>query len=325
MRMNKTLLSIENLKTHIFTSRGVIKAVDGISLSIDEQETLGIVGESGCGKTITGLSILRLEPKPGARIVEGQILFKGEDLVEKTENEMRKIRGGEISIIMQDPNTSLNPVYTVGNQIGETVKLHRHFKGKKLINHIINSLRQLRIADADTRVNSYPHQLSGGMRQRVVGAMALSCYPSLIIADEPTTALDVTTQAQYLDLLSEVQEQTKVSLIFITHDLGIVASMCNKVCIMYMGKIVESGNVNDIWNKPRHPYTIALMESIPMLENKVERLTSITGKVPSHFNLPDGCTFHPRCPNATEQCYKEYPPATNAGDGHYISCWQEKQ
>jgi oligopeptide/dipeptide ABC transporter ATP-binding protein len=322
--MNKTLLSVENLKTHIFTSRGVVKAVDGISFSLDEQETLGIVGESGCGKTITGLSILRLEPKPGARIVEGKILFKGEDLVKKTENEMRKIRGGEISIIMQDPNTTLNPVYTIGNQIGEAVKLHRKLKGKELINHIINSLRQLRIADADSRVNSYPHQLSGGMRQRVVGAMALSCYPSLIIADEPTTALDVTTQAQYLDLLSEVQEQTKVSLIFITHDLGIVASMCHKVCVMYMGKIVESGNVNDIWNKPRHPYTIALIESIPELEKKVERLTSIIGKVPSHFDLPNGCTFHPRCQKTIDKCKEEYPPIIDIGDGHSISCWQEK-
>jgi peptide/nickel transport system ATP-binding protein len=267
---------------------------------------------------------LRLEPKPGARIVEGKILFKGEDLVQKTEKEMRKIRGGEISIIMQDPNTTLNPVYTIGNQIGEAVKLHRKLKGKELTAHIVNSLQQLRIADAENRVNAYPHQLSGGMRQRVVGAMALSCYPSLIIADEPTTALDVTTQAQYLDLLSEVQEQTKVSLIFITHDLGIVASMCHKVCIMYMGKIVESGNVNDIWNKPRHPYTIALMESIPELENKVERLTSIIGKVPSHFDLPKGCTFHPRCNKATDRCKEEYPSFIDVGDGHSISCWQER-
>lgn len=319
--MSNKLLEVNKLKTYFFTSRGVIKAVDGVSFSIKEQETLGLVGESGCGKSVTGLSLLRLEPKPAGRIVGGEIIFQGDDLVNKSEKEMRGIRGGKISIIMQDPNTSLNPVYTIGNQINEVVRLHRGLKGHEALGQVLHSLRQVRIADVEQRVRSYPHQLSGGMRQRVAGAMAVSCSPSLIIADEPTTALDVTTQAQYLDLLSEIQEQTKVALIFITHDLGIVASMCEKVCVMYIGKIVESGRVADIWNNPRHPYTTALIESIPQLEKKMPRLTSITGKVPSHFNLPGGCTFHPRCNKATEQCKNEYPPTVCLDNEHYVSCW----
>lgn len=320
--MSEPLLQVKDLKTYFFTSRGVIKAVDGVCFTLNEQETLGLVGESGCGKTITGLSILRLEPKPAGRIVSGKILFEGEDLLQKSEAEMRKIRGRKISIIMQDPNTSLNPAYTVGNQIGEVVTLHQKLKGRASLEQVIDSLKRVRIPAAQNYVNAYPHQLSGGIRQRVAGAMALSCRPSLLIADEPTTALDVTTQAQYLDLLTTVQQETKVAMIFITHDLGIVASMCDKVCVMYVGKIVESGEVNDIWNNPRHPYTIALINSIPQLDRKVGKLYSIHGTMPSHFGLPQGCTFHPRCEQAIDKCMNEYPPAIHIGGEHFASCWR---
>jgi oligopeptide/dipeptide ABC transporter ATP-binding protein len=320
--MAKLLLKVEDLRTHFFTSRGVVKAVDGVSFSLDEQQTLGLVGESGCGKTVTGLSILRLEPKPAGKIVGGRILFEGKDLLQLSESEMRKIRGRKISIIMQDPNTSLNPAYTVGNQIGEVIRLHRKLKGRAVLEQVIDSLKRVQIPAAESRVRYYPHQLSGGMKQRVVGAMAISCLPSLIIADEPTTALDVTTQVQYLDLLSKVQEETKVAMIFITHDLGIVASMCHRVCVMYIGKIVESGEVNDIWNNPCHPYTRALIDSIPQLDRKVERLGSIRGRVPSSFDLPSGCTFHPRCDQAVDQCRQEYPPVINIHGEHFASCWR---
>ena len=322
MTVGTLLLEVKDLKTYFFTSRGIIKAVDGVSFTLDEQQTLGLVGESGCGKTITGLSILRLEPKPAGRIVGGQIVFEGEDLLQKSEAGMRRIRGRKISIIMQDPNTSLNPAYTVGNQIGEIIRIHQKLKGRAVLQKVIDSLKRVHIPAAESRVNSFPHQLSGGMRQRAVGAMALSCLPSLIIADEPTTALDVTTQAQYLDLLTTVQQETKVAMIMITHDLGIVASMCHKVCVMYMGKIVERGDAEDIWNKPRHPYTTALMKSIPQLEKKVKKLYSILGTVPSHFNLPQGCIFHPRCEQAIDKCMKEYPPAIHIGGEHFASCWR---
>lgn len=320
--MRRPLLQLEELKTYFFTSHGVIRAVDGVSFSIEERQTLGLVGESGCGKTITGLSILRMEPKPAGRIVGGKIIFEGENLLEKSEAEMRKIRGRKISIIMQDPSTSLNPAYTVGNQIGEVVRLHQKLKGKAVLERVIDSLRRVRIPDAESRVNDFPHQLSGGMRQRVAGAMSLSCRPSLIIADEPTTALDVTTQAQYLDLLTTVQQETGVAMIFITHDLGIIASMCDKVCVMYMGRIVESGGVGDIWDDPRHPYTIALMKSIPQLNKKVPKLFSIRGRVPSHSDLPQGCSFHPRCDKAINKCREEYPSAIHIGAEHFVSCWR---
>jgi len=324
MTAGERLLEVRDLKTHFFTSRGVVKAVDGVSLSLDYGETLGLVGESGCGKTITGLSILRVEPKPAAKIVGGQIIFEGEDLVQASPAELRKIRGRKISMIMQDPNTSLNPAYTVGNQIGEVIRLHRKLRGRALGDEIVESLRRVKIADPERRIRSYPHQFSGGMRQRVVGAMALSCMPSLIIADEPTTALDVTTQVQYLDVLRNAQEETRVALIFITHDLGIVASMCHRVCVMYMGRIVESGLVDDIWNNPRHPYTSALIGAIPQLDRKVERLTSIPGRVPSALSLPRGCTFHPRCERALELCSQEYPPVTELGAQHLVSCWRAR-
>jgi ABC-type dipeptide/oligopeptide/nickel transport system ATPase component len=260
--MGSHLLEVDELKTYLFTKRGVIKAVDGVSFTVDTGETLGIVGESACGKSITCMSILRLEPKPAGRIVGGKILLEGEDLLKKSKEEMRKIRGKKISIILQDPNTSLNPAYTVGNQIGEVIRLHQKLRGKNVLEKVIDSLKRCRIPAASSRVSNYPHMMSGGMRQRVAGSIAISCYPSLLIADEPTTALDVTTQAQYLRLLKIVQEETRSAMIFITHDLGIVAKICDKVAVMYMGKIVENGPVKEIWDNPCHPYTIALLKAV---------------------------------------------------------------
>jgi oligopeptide/dipeptide ABC transporter ATP-binding protein len=319
--MDRHLLEVHDLKTYLFTKRGVIKAVDGASFSVDAGETLGIVGESACGKTITCMSILRLEPKPAGRIVGGKILLEGEDLLKKSKAEMRKIRGKKISIILQDPNTSLNPAYTVGNQIGEVIRLHQKQKGKAVLEKIIDALKRCRIPAPASRVGNYPHMMSGGMRQRVAGAIAISCYPSLLIADEPTTALDVTTQAQYLRLLKIVQEEIQSAMIFITHDLGIVAKICDQVAVMYMGKIVEKGAVREIWNNPCHPYTIALMKSIPHLDRKIKKLYSIRGAVPSHFDLPRGCSFHPRCEWKIERCMEESPPAISVGDGHTARCW----
>ncbi len=320
--MEKKILKIDDLKTHLFTKRGIIKAVDGVNLSLGEQETLGLVGESGCGKSMTCLSILKLEPKPAAKIVSGKIIFEGEDLVLKGAAEMRKIRGKRISVILQDPNNSLNPAYTIGNQICEVIRLHQQLKGRAAREKAIDALKQCRIPAPDIRFRAFPHMLSGGMRQRAAGAIAISCYPSLLIADEPTTALDVTTQFQYLHLLKEIQNEMNSSLIFITHDLGIVAQICDRVAVMYMGKIIEEGDVKDIWDNPLHPYTSGLMNSIPEMERKVERLFSIRGKIPSHFDLPKGCTFHPRCDEVMEKCREEFPPKSTLGDNHSANCWR---
>jgi len=323
--MDRPLLEVENLKTYFFTKRGVVKAVDDISFSLDEKETIGLVGESGCGKTITALSLLRLVPEPAGRIVGGKIFLEGEDLLLKSEAEMRRIRGRKISIILQDPLTSLNPVYTIADQVGEVIRLHQHVKGRIVLERVIDTLKRVRIPAAADRVREYPHQMSGGMRQRVAGGIAISCYPSLLIADEPTTSLDVTTQAAYLRLLKGVQEETKAAMIFITHDLGIVARTCDRVCVMYMGRLVETGKVRDIWNSPRHPYTMALMKSIPHLEEKVERLYSIQGQIPSHFDMPSGCVFSPRCEIAYERCRQEFPSPVSVGDGHIVSCWRVQE
>ncbi len=323
--MGKPLLEIKNLKTYFFTRRGLVKAVDDVSFSVAEKETIGLVGESGCGKTITALSVLRLVPEPAGRIVGGKILLDGEDLLQKSEAEMRKIRGSKVAIILQDPLTSLNPVYTIGDQVGEVIRLHQHIQGKAVLEKVIDTLKRVRIPAAAERVRDYPHQMSGGMRQRVAGGIAISCYPSVLIADEPTTSLDVTTQAAYLRLLEQIQEETKAAMIFITHDLGIVAKTCDKVCVMYMGRLVETGKVREIWNNPRHPYTIALMKSIPHLEEKVERLYSIQGQIPSHFDMPSGCVFNPRCDIADDRCRQEYPTSIDLGDGHIVSCWRVQE
>ncbi|MFH0727292.1 MAG: ABC transporter ATP-binding protein [Pseudomonadota bacterium] len=323
--MDRILLEVENLKTYFSLKRGVLKAVDGVSFTVNEGQSVGLVGESGCGKTVTTMSILRLEPKPAAKIVGGKILFKGDDLVKKSEKEMCKIRGSEISLIMQDPITSLNPVFTIGDQIREAIRLHGGVKDKRSVNsRAIEALKQVNISGAETRINDFPHQMSGGMRQRVVGAIAISCGPSLLIADEPTTALDVTTQAQYLRLLRDIQKEKKLSMLFITHDLGIVAKLCDAVCVMYLGKVVERASVRDLWSNPCHPYTIALMKAMPKMGSKVDRLYSIKGMVPSLLELPTGCAFRPRCEMVGDYCRQENPPEVDLGGGHYVRCWRKK-
>ncbi len=323
MKSDDILLQVEDLKTYFFTRRGVAKAVDGVSFFIRKGETMGLVGESGCGKTVTSLSILRLVPEPAGRIVGGRILFEGEDLLKKSQAEMRKIRGKKISMILQDPLTSLNPAFTIGAQVGEVISLHQHFKDSALWEKVIESLRLVRIPDAETRMRDYPHQMSGGMRQRVTGAIALSCQPSLLIADEPTTSLDVTIQAQYLKLLKELQVQTRVSLLFVTHDFGIVAKMCDKVAVMYAGRTVEKAETRELFNNPRHPYTKALLNCLPKMEATGLRLANIVGQPPDVADLPPGCSFTPRCSKMNDKCNQDYPPEIDVGRNHYVRCWYE--
>lgn len=315
-----SLLEVRDLRTHFFTRRGVVKAVDGVTFSLDRGETLGLVGESGCGKTITCLSILRLVPRPAGRIVGGQIIFDGQDLLQKSEEEMREIRGSRISMVLQDPMTSLNPAFTIGSQVGEAISLHQKARGRTLWERVKEILRQVRIPSPEIAVRYYPHQMSGGMRQRVVGAIAISCQPDLLIADEPTTSLDVTIQAQYLKLLKDVQQQLGAAMIFITHDFGIVARMCDRVAVMYAGKIVESATTRELFNHPTHPYTVALLKSLPKLEVRVDKLYSIEGQPPSLLNLPAGCSFAPRCDGASERCREESPSLAQVGEGHAVSC-----
>jgi oligopeptide/dipeptide ABC transporter ATP-binding protein len=318
------ILEVDDLHTYCFTRFGVVKAVDGVSFSLREGEALGIVGESGCGKTMTALSLLKLLPRPVARIVKGSIRLQGEDIVPKSEREMRRLRGRRISMILQDPQTSLNPVFSIGNQLIEAIQIH-HDEGRKgLVRRAIDGLKQVRVAAPERRVDDYPHQMSGGMKQRVVGAIAISCEPKVIIADEPTTSLDVTIQAQYLRLLREIQEQTNLAVIFITHDFGIVAKMCDRVMVMYAGRAVESGPVRDIFNRPSHPYTQALLSSVPSMDEDVERLYSIGGQPPALWDLPVGCRFAARCQYAEDRCRHEYPPAVTVSEGHTASCWLAK-
>jgi oligopeptide/dipeptide ABC transporter ATP-binding protein len=322
-RIGDVVLEVHDLHTHIFTRWGVVRAVDGVSFYLRQGETLGIVGESGCGKTMTALSLLRLVPRPGGRIVQGKILLEGENLLEKSDSDMRHIRGRRISMILQDPQTSLNPVFTVGNQLIEAIRIHHHHeKYPALVRRAIDALKQVRVAAPERRVQDYPHQMSGGMKQRVVGAISISCEPRVIIADEPTTSLDVTIQAQYLRLLREIQEATGLSLIFITHDFGVVAKMCDRVLVMYAGRIVESGPVREIFNKPSHPYTQALLSSVPKMEERPERLYSIQGQPPALWDVPPGCRFAARCAYADDRCQQEYPPSYTVGDGHSADCWR---
>ena len=316
------VLDVQDLHTYCFTKWGVVKAVNGVSFDLRQGETLGIVGESGCGKSMTALSLLRLVPRPVARIVQGKVLLEGENLLDKTEREMRDIRGQRLSMILQDPQTSLNPVFTIGNQLLEAISSHHKEPSKSLLSRAIHALRQVRVAAPERRVDDYPHQMSGGMKQRVVGAIALSCEPRVIIADEPTTSLDVTIQAQYLRLLREIQEETGLSIIFITHDFGIVAKMCDRVMVMYAGRVVESGSVRDIFNNPAHPYTQALLNSVPVMEERPERLYAIEGQPPALWDLPSGCRFAPRCAYAEARCEEEYPPQFDAGEGHHADCWR---
>jgi oligopeptide/dipeptide ABC transporter ATP-binding protein len=321
-QIGDVILDVQDLHTYCFTRWGVVKAVNGVNFSLRQGETLGIVGESGCGKSMTALSLLRLVPRPVARIVQGKILLQGENLLDKSEREMRDIRGERLSMILQDPQTSLNPVFTIGNQLLEAISSHHPGSSKSLLSRAIHALRQVRVAAPEQRVDDYPHQMSGGMKQRVVGAIALSCEPHVIIADEPTTSLDVTIQAQYLRLLREIQEETGLSIIFITHDFGIVAKMCDRVMVMYAGRVVERGPVRDIFNHPSHPYTQALLKSVPVMEERPERLYAIEGQPPALWDLPPGCRFAPRCAYAEARCEEEYPPQFEVSEGHSADCWR---
>jgi oligopeptide/dipeptide ABC transporter ATP-binding protein len=315
------LLQVRNLETSFFTPEGQVRAIDGVSFEIGEGKTLGLVGESGCGKSVSSLSIMRLIPSPPGQIVGGEIFYRGRDLLKLSNEEMRKIRGNEISMIFQEPMTSLNPVFTVGNQIGEAISLHQGLAKKETRGKTIEMLRLVKIADPESRVDSYPHQLSGGMRQRVMIAMALSCNPSLLIADEPTTALDVTIQAQILELMKELQQQIGMALLLITHDLGVVAEQADDVAIMYAGKIVERANTRAMFNRPFHPYTVGLLNSLPTVgEKKKRRLEAIPGMVPSPLKLPSGCRFRDRCPKAAELCSESEPQLVEKEAGHSVAC-----
>jgi len=315
------LLVVEDLKTHFFTRRGVTKAVDGVSFTLHAGETLALVGESGSGKSVTCLSLVRLVPEPAGRIVGGRVLFEGEDLLEKSPAEMRRVRGKQIAMVLQDPMTSLNPALTIGTQVGEVVRLHQGLRGGLLRQRVLEALSRLRIPAGDTRLRNYQHQLSGGMRQRVSSAIAMSCAPRLLIADEPTTSLDVTIQAQYLELLKEVQREAGVAVILVTHDFGIVAANADRVAVMYAGKIVEMGSTLQVFNNPAHPYTQALLRCLPGVELGGQPLVEIGGQPPDLARLPPGCPFAPRCPKRQPICEEAYPPEVPVGHGHVAHCW----
>jgi oligopeptide/dipeptide ABC transporter ATP-binding protein len=316
------LLEIENLSTHYVSARGtrVVRAVDQVSLRINAGETLGIVGESGSGKSTLALTILRVLP-PAARIVEGRMLFEGEDLVQKSDDEMRHIRGKRIAMILQDPMASLNPLFTIGDQVAEPMRVHEGVGRATAWRRARELLKAVRIPSPETRVTQYPHEMSGGMRQRIVGAIGISCEPRLLIADEPTTSLDLTIQAQYLNLLRELQRAHGLALIFITHNLGIVAKMCDQLAVMYAGRVVESGPVSQIFNAPAHPYTEALLNSIPRMSDSAQRLTAIEGQPPDLAALPPGCAFAPRCVRAVDRCRAEAPPEFALGERRTARCW----
>ena len=320
----RVVLEVRNLRTALYSRKQTAYAVDGVSFTLREGETLGIVGESGSGKTMTARSIMMLPPEPAAEIVGGEIYLDGEDILKLSKSERRLVRGRKIAIILQDPQTSLNPVFSIGNQLTEVIRSREgaHLTPEAVKLRAITILRRMGVAAPERRVDDYPHQLSGGMKQRVVGGIAIESMPRVLIADEPTTALDVTIQAQYLRLLKEIQKDTGVSIIFITHDLGIVAQMCDKVAVMYGGRIVEQGTIREIFKHPAHPYTEALLNSIPRVERKVERLYAIEGQPPSMFSLPSGCHFEPRCPYAEDICRETYPPTFNSESGQVAACWR---
>lgn len=315
------MLRIKGLQTQFMTASGLVPAVDDVSLNIAKGEVVAIVGESGSGKSVTSLSIMGLIPSPPGKIIAGEIFFQGEDLLKKNENELRKIRGNRISMIFQEPMTSLNPAYRIGQQIMETLVLHLGMNQEQALVRAIELLDLVGIPSPEKRVHDYPHQMSGGMRQRVMIAMALSCEPELLIADEPTTALDVTIQAQILDLLRKSKQELGNSILLITHDLGVVAEMADRVAVMYAGKIVEKAGVNDLFAKPLHPYTEGLLKSIPKLHDEEEKLYAIEGTVPNPLHFPLGCRFAPRCPYVTERCRAEEPTLLEMGDNHRVSCW----
>ena len=324
------LLEVDGLQTHFFTRDGIVRAVDGVSFSVAPGETLAVVGESGCGKSVTSLSILRLIASPPGRIVAGRVVFQGRDLLGLSEDEMRAVRGNAISMIFQEPMTSLNPALTVGRQIAESLVLHRGLSQNEAMAKAVEMLRKVRMPESERRVRQYPHELSGGMRQRVMIAMALACGPKLLIADEPTTALDVTIQAQILELMRELGRETGAAIILITHDLGVVAEMAQRVVVMYAGRKVEEAPVDELFARPRHPYTRGLLGSMPHLGDSArgeggKRLVEIPGMVPSLKDEQPGCLFAPRCPNAIPRCSQEAPPLTAHGSGHWAACWNPVQ
>ena len=323
--MVQPLIEVKNLVTSFTTERGVIRAVDDVSFSIGKGQTVGLVGESGCGKSVTSLSILRLIQSPPGKIESGKIIFEGQDLLPLSDSEMRKVRGNRISMIFQEPMTSLNPVFTIGNQIGEVFRIHRNASKSEARAKAIEMLKLVKIPAPESRVDEYPHQLSGGMRQRVMIAMALACRPHLLIADEPTTALDVTIQAQILDLMAKLQAELDMAILLITHDLGVVAEVCSHVVVMYAGKIVEEASVADIFKDAKHPYTAGLLRSIPRLGQKVKVLPTIEGSVPNLAKLPQGCRFQDRCPHVHAKCRTAEPPLRNVASAgatpHMAACW----
>src|SRR5262245_53523647 len=321
MAASSPVLVVEDLQTHFFTRRGITKAVDGVSFTLSAGETLALVGESGSGKSVTCLSLVRLVPEPAGRIVGGHVLLDGEDLLAKSPAQMRRVRGKQIAMVLQDPMTSLNPGLTIGTQISEVVRRHQGLRGGALRTRVLEALSRLRIPGAERRLEHYQHQLSGGMRQRVSSAIAMSCAPRLLIADEPTTSLDVTIQAQYLDLLKEVQGATGVAVILVTHDFGIVAANADRVAVMYAGRIVEIGSVQQIFDRPGHPYTQALLRCLPDVELARDRLVEIPGQPPDLAQLPAGCPFAPRCPQRQPVCDEAYPPRVALEDGHVADCW----
>lgn len=322
MNVLNNILEVNNLSTVFQTPKGQIPAVEGVQFQLGRGEVLGIIGESGSGKSVTSLTIMGLLNRKKTKIFpESEINFEGTNLLRLSEDEMRKIRGREIAMIFQDPLTSLNPVFTIGEQIRETIRLHRNMNKKEIEQEIINILKLVGISSPEQRIHQYPHQLSGGMRQRIMIAMVLSCHPKVLIADEPTTALDVTIQAQILDLLKKLKKELNLSIMLITHDMGVIADMADRVIVMYSGKIVESGLVGDIFKKPLHPYTEGLLKSIPHLEHEEERLNTIGGAIPSPDKKPPGCQFHPRCPYAMERCSLEVPPLERLNPQREVSCW----
>lgn len=317
-----TLLQVKNLKTYFSTREGTVKAVDGISYDVKKGEIVGIVGESGCGKTVSALSIMRLIPTPPGKIVDGELIFDGQDLLKLKEKEMQKYRGNEIAMVFQEPMTSLNPVLTIGRQMTEPLELHKGMSNKEAIKESIKLLASVQIPGGESRIGAYPHQFSGGMRQRVMIAMALACKPKLIIADEPTTAIDVTIQAQLLELMKQLSVDLGTALIIITHNLGIIARYADRVNVMYAGRIVEQGTASDIYDNPSHPYTIGLLKSVPRLDEAVkEKLIPIEGLPPDLAHMPEGCAFHPRCVYKFDECLKESPMLTPVSDGHMKACW----
>jgi oligopeptide transport system ATP-binding protein len=317
------LLEVKDLKTYFYTDDGIVRAVDGVSWDVEEGETLGLVGESGCGKSVSALSLLRLIPNPPGKIVGGQVLFGGEDLLKVSEDEIRHVRGNRIAMVFQEPMTSLNPVLTIGRQLTEALELHLKMDNASAQRRAVQLLEMVGISEAHTRLNDYPHQFSGGMRQRVMIAMALSCNPKLVLADEPTTALDVTIQAQVLEILAKLSKELGTAVVIITHNLGVVARYADRVNVMYAGKIVETAAAKTLYAEPRHPYTVGLLKSVPRLDlARKQKLEVIEGSPPDLINVPKGCSFYPRCTFRTERCLEEMPPLLPVGDKHWAACWE---